>query len=89
MAFGRDDIDFTEDARKATRHPCFRVENVDKLRELQVRVWGHFLEGKGEKVDGEGGTREERRLGAPVECDEPGKENSGEFGFFPSTFEVS
>jgi len=62
------------------------VENVDKLRELQVRVWEHFLEGKGGDVDGESG--EERRLGAPVECDEPGKENSGKllFVFFSFVF---
>ena len=66
MAIGRPDIDFTAEARTASRHPCFRVESAEKLRELQERIWEHYKRG------GEG---------APMECDEPGSLGSGEISF--------
>ncbi|KAK4192325.1 hypothetical protein QBC35DRAFT_484929 [Podospora australis] len=72
VAFGRKDIDFTEEARAASRHPCFRVESPEKLAELQGKVWDHFKRG------GEG---------APMACDEPGGENSGSKGVeYPTRF---
>lgn len=67
VAIGRPDVDFTDEARKASRHPCFRVESADKLRELQERIWEQYKRG------GEG---------APMSCDEPGSVGSGEFFFF-------
>ncbi|KAM7198904.1 hypothetical protein V8F20_005971 [Naviculisporaceae sp. PSN 640] len=96
VAFGRPDIDFTPLARQASRHPCFRVENLEKLRELQERVWGHFLAGRdeqGQEQEQEGGRSEVeeemsiRKASAPMDCDEPGKENSGDKGpEYPSRF---
>lgn len=47
----------------ASRHPCFRIGSVEKLVELQQRIWEHFERG------GEG---------APVEADRVGV-SSGEF----------
>ncbi|KAK3384864.1 hypothetical protein B0H63DRAFT_471777 [Podospora didyma] len=67
VAFGRPDVDFTPEARARRNHPCFRVESPGLLVELQKRIWEHFQAG------GEG---------APVECDEPGGESSGQFFFF-------
>jgi len=49
---------------KSSRHPCFRLESPEKLIELRERIWSHFKRG------GEG---------APLEADEPGSGNSGEF----------
>lgn len=65
VGYGRADIDFTEEARGAKRHPCFRLENLEKLEELRQRIWDHFQRG------GEG---------APTEADKPGDENSGAKG---------
>lgn len=36
VAFGRDPEDFTPTARKARRHPCFRVGSVEELRGLRM-----------------------------------------------------
>ncbi|KAK3400470.1 hypothetical protein B0T20DRAFT_404456 [Sordaria brevicollis] len=72
IAIGRPEIDFTEEARNASRHPCFKVENAEKLRELQERVWEHYKRG------GEG---------APMGCDEPGTVGSGAQGVeYPKRF---
>ncbi|KAJ3056026.1 hypothetical protein HK097_008366 [Rhizophlyctis rosea] len=61
VSLGRD-FDFQDEAMSSGRHPCFRVESLEKLAELQRRVFSHFERG------GEG---------APVACDVPGGENSG------------
>ncbi|EGO55769.1 hypothetical protein NEUTE1DRAFT_67742 [Neurospora tetrasperma FGSC 2508] len=72
FALGRPDIDFTPEARNADRHPCFRVGNAEKLKELQERIWEHYKRG------GEG---------APMECDEPGTVGSGHQGVeYPKRF---
>ncbi|KAK1783374.1 hypothetical protein QBC45DRAFT_129202 [Copromyces sp. CBS 386.78] len=72
VAIGRPDVDFTDEARKASRHPCFRVESAEKLRELQERIWEHYQRG------GEG---------APMSCDEPGSLGSGAQGVeYPKRF---
>lgn len=72
VAFGRPDVDFTDEARAARRHPCFRVESQEQLNELQRRIWEHYERG------GEG---------APSECDRPGGENSGAKGVeYPTRF---
>ncbi|KAK0750045.1 hypothetical protein B0T18DRAFT_408107 [Schizothecium vesticola] len=72
VAFGRDPEDFTPTARKARRHPCFRVGGVEELAGLQKRIWEHYRRG------GEG---------APSECDEPGGESSGDKGGeYPTRF---
>ncbi|KAK4445108.1 hypothetical protein QBC34DRAFT_413928 [Podospora aff. communis PSN243] len=71
VAFGRD-ADFTDEARAAKRHPCFRLESQEQLEVLQKRIWEHFERG------GEG---------APSECDRPGGENSGAKGVeYPTRF---
>ncbi|KAK3348237.1 hypothetical protein B0H65DRAFT_423107, partial [Neurospora tetraspora] len=72
VAIGRPDVDFTPEARQAKRHPCFRGENAEKLRELQERIWEHYKRG------GEG---------APMQCDEPGSVESGAQGVeYPTRF---
>lgn len=45
------------------RHPCFKVASQEKLLELQVRVYEHFVSEEGN--------------GKPTEADKPGGENSG------------
>ncbi|KAK0667492.1 hypothetical protein QBC41DRAFT_304314 [Cercophora samala] len=76
IAFGRPEVDFTDEARQASRHPCFKVGSLEELGELQRRVWEHFT-GKGEEWDG----------GRPLGCDEPGKEDSGAKGVeYPTRF---
>ncbi|KAK1752830.1 hypothetical protein QBC47DRAFT_347963 [Echria macrotheca] len=65
VAFGRPDIDFTDEARAARRHPCFRVSTIEQLEELRRRIWDHYQRG------GEG---------APSEADRPGGDNSGAKG---------
>lgn len=84
VAFGREGAggDFTEEARKATRHPCFKVGGLEELRELQGRVWAHFKRGKGDEVG------EEEVLAAPMECDEPGGPSSGKLNIFIPWFLV-
>ena len=62
VAFGRD-TDFEAVAAKSSRHPCFKVGSPEALLQLQERMFKHFKDG-GDS--------------APRECDEPGKENSGE-----------
>ncbi|KAK1830422.1 hypothetical protein QBC39DRAFT_112388 [Podospora conica] len=73
VAFGRDPEDFTPEARKARRHPCFRVGGgVDELKGLQERIWAHYQRGGDD---------------APSECDEPGGEGSGAKGVeYPTRF---
>ncbi|KAK4458989.1 hypothetical protein QBC42DRAFT_349196 [Cladorrhinum samala] len=86
VAFGREGAagDFTEEARKATRHPCFKVGGLEELRELQERVWAHFKKGKGGRGEDVG---EEEALAAPMECDEPGQQDSGAQGpEYPTRF---
>lgn len=59
---------------ESPRHPCFKVPSETALRLLQARVWREYERG------GEG---------APVYCDEPGKENrasQGPEGEFPARF---
>lgn len=56
IAFGQNDY--------SRRHPCFKVENVKALNELQLRIWKHF------EVGGEG---------KPAEADKPGDVNSGQY----------
>jgi hypothetical protein len=59
-------------AHSSSRHPCFRVESVEALAELQGRVWEHFEKG------GEA---------APLEADRPGAKNSGAEGVeYPTRF---
>jgi hypothetical protein len=53
-------------ATKSSRHPCFKVASPEKLFELQTRIYKHFVD----KTDG-----------APVMCDVPGDEHSGQFSF--------
>ncbi|KAK4198857.1 hypothetical protein QBC40DRAFT_229283 [Triangularia verruculosa] len=75
VAFGRPEVDFTEEARQASRHPCFKVGSLGELQELQKRVWEH-LKREGEEVEGR-----------PLACDEPGKEDSGAKGVeYPTRF---
>ncbi len=62
IAFGRE-ADFEAVAAKSSRHPCFKVGSPEALLKLQQRIFKHFQDG-GDS--------------APRECDEPGKENSGE-----------
>lgn len=50
----------------ASRHPCFKLENGEKLNELREKIWAHFERG------GEG---------KPMAADKPGGEASGEFCF--------
>lgn len=52
-------------AAESARHPCFKVENSEKLGELRSKVYEHFKRG------GEG---------APMAADAPGQENSGAQG---------
>ncbi|KAK3321910.1 hypothetical protein B0H66DRAFT_552905 [Apodospora peruviana] len=89
VAFGRDE-DFTPSARQAPRHPCFRLESVEKLNELQRRIWKHFLEGQQQsKIAGadDGSSENVRAEAAPMQCDEPGGENSGDKGVeYPTRF---
>ncbi|KAK3984256.1 hypothetical protein QBC44DRAFT_301703 [Cladorrhinum sp. PSN332] len=86
VAFGREGIDFSEEARGASRHPCFKVGGgVEELKALQGRVWGHYLRGLRAKEKGEG--EGEDVLGAPMGCDEPGEVNSGAQGpEYPTRF---
>ncbi|KAK4207739.1 hypothetical protein QBC37DRAFT_433012 [Rhypophila decipiens] len=87
VAFGREHVDFTESAKKATRHPCFRVESVQKLRELQEKVWIHFSKGRLLGQEGERAEGRIQRESAPMECDEPGKLDSGAQGpEYPTRF---
>jgi catechol 2,3-dioxygenase-like lactoylglutathione lyase family enzyme len=59
-------------AHSSSRHPCFRVESVEKLKELQKKVHSHFKEG------GEA---------APQSCDNPDGKNSGAEGVeYPTRF---
>jgi hypothetical protein len=46
----------------ASRHPCFKLESVEKLNELRQRIWAHFERG------GEG---------KPMAADKPGDIDSG------------
>jgi hypothetical protein len=46
----------------SSRHPCFTLESADLLLELQQRIWDHHKEGS---------------PSAALECDEPGKADSG------------
>jgi hypothetical protein len=62
IAFGRPG-DFEAFGASSSRHPCFRLADADALLELQKRVWQHFRDAGD---------------GAPMECDEPGGESSGE-----------
>ncbi|KAK3689669.1 hypothetical protein B0T22DRAFT_176689 [Podospora appendiculata] len=83
VAFGRES-DFTDESRKAARHPCFRIENAEKLFELQTRIWEHF---QSALTASDGSDSESRRIGAPTECDRPGGESSGNKGVeYPSRF---
>ncbi|KAK4161889.1 hypothetical protein QBC43DRAFT_216777 [Cladorrhinum sp. PSN259] len=80
VAFGREKIDFTEEARGASRHPCFRVGGLEELIELQGKVWEHYQRGGGEE-------EVVVVLGAPSACDEPGAVNSGAQGLeYPTRF---
>lgn len=47
---------------KSRRHPCFKIDNLDGLLGLRAKIWKHF------EVGG---------LGAPLEADKPGEEDSG------------
>ncbi|KAK0625464.1 hypothetical protein B0T17DRAFT_617553 [Bombardia bombarda] len=90
VAFGRPDADFSDEARGAARHPCFRIGgDAEALRALQERIWAHFVAGGG------GGGEEAKTesggsygvLGAPTECDRPGGESSGSKGVeYPTRF---
>ncbi|KAH8763867.1 hypothetical protein BGZ57DRAFT_549599 [Hyaloscypha finlandica] len=56
----------------ASRHPCFKLENVEKLNELRERIWAHYEKG------GEG---------KPMAADKPGVVNSGAKGVeYPTRF---
>lgn len=46
----------------SSRHPCFTLETPELLAELQQRIWDHHKEGS---------------ASAALDCDEPGKDNSG------------
>ena len=50
----------------SSRHPCFKVASPEALLELRKRVWEAHKAGT---------------EAAPLEADEPGKENSGMFLF--------
>lgn len=55
-------IAFGSNEERSSRHPCFRLENGEKLLELRQKVFDHYEKG-GES--------------APREADKPGTENSG------------
>ncbi|KAK4222080.1 hypothetical protein QBC38DRAFT_102001 [Podospora fimiseda] len=79
IAFGREE-DFSEGGRGAGRHPCFKLGGLDELKELQEKIWAHFLRGKEEG-------KRDVVLGTPMTCDEPGKGNSGAQGpEYPTRF---
>ena len=46
----------------SSRHPCFKLENAEKLEELKERIWSHFQKGGS---------------AAALQTDEPGKGASG------------
>ncbi|RFU29529.1 hypothetical protein B7463_g6809, partial [Scytalidium lignicola] len=50
---------------KSSRHPCFKLESLQALLQLQKRIWDHHVAG------GEA---------APLEADKPGEDNSGAKG---------
>ncbi|KAK3069059.1 hypothetical protein LTR53_012896 [Teratosphaeriaceae sp. CCFEE 6253] len=57
---------------KSSRHPCFKLENGEKLLELRQRVWEHYERGG---------------QAAPKEADKPGAVNSGAQGVeYPQRF---
>ena len=55
-------IAFGENEWDSSRHPCFRLESLDALLELQRKVWDHFVSGD---------------IAAPKEADKPGEPDSG------------
>jgi hypothetical protein len=46
----------------ASRHPCFKLESVEKLNELRERIWAHYEKGGD---------------GKPMAADKPGDIDSG------------
>lgn len=57
-------IAFGSNEPNSKRHPCFKLASPEALLQLQTRVYEHFVGGK---------------AAAPLEADEPGGENSGEW----------
>ncbi|KAL4737847.1 hypothetical protein BDV11DRAFT_190701 [Aspergillus similis] len=59
------------ESKTSDRHPCFKLESLEKLQELQQRIWDHHVRGGD---------------AAPLNADKPG-ENSGTRGIeYPSRF---
>ncbi|KKK19028.1 hypothetical protein P175DRAFT_0459710 [Aspergillus ochraceoroseus IBT 24754] len=62
----------TNESQSSRRHPCFKVESLDKLIQLQQRIWEHYEKGG---------------AAAPLEADKPGVQNSGSQGVeYPTRF---
>lgn len=57
----------TNEERKSSRHPCFKLGSPQELMELRARIWAHYESG------GEA---------APLEADRPGDVSSGMFDMF-------
>ncbi|KAF9894837.1 hypothetical protein FE257_004458 [Aspergillus nanangensis] len=56
----------------SSRHPCLKVSSPDALLALRQRIWDHHVAGS---------------LGAPMEADKPGDQNSGASGVeYPNRF---
>ncbi|OAL46673.1 hypothetical protein IQ07DRAFT_137796 [Pyrenochaeta sp. DS3sAY3a] len=59
-------------ASKSSRHPCFRIGNVEDLATLREKIWAHF------ELGGDA---------APKEADKPGEKDSGAVGVeYPTRF---
>ncbi|ORX39698.1 hypothetical protein BD324DRAFT_648329 [Kockovaella imperatae] len=64
--------DPTHHSTQSSRHPCFQLSSPEALLALQKRIWEHHKSGS---------------QAAALECDEPGKENSGAKGAeYPTRF---